>query len=57
MIKFKKILLIFLPIIMVFVLSFKNASYAYKTEDLKNKILPALNREYTLVNLECPDDE
>ena len=23
----------------------------------KKKILPALNREYTLVNLECPDDE
>ena len=29
----------------------------FKTEDLTKKILPALNREYTLVNLECPDDE
>ncbi len=33
------------------------ATVKFKTEDLKNKILPALNREYTLVNLECPDDE
>ena len=33
------------------------ATVKFKTEDLINKILPALNREYTLVNLECPNDE
>lgn len=33
------------------------ATVKFKTDDLMNKILPALNREYTLVNLECPDDE
>ena len=33
------------------------ATVKFKTEDLINKILPALNREYTLVNLECEDDE
>ena len=29
----------------------------FKTEDLKSKILPALDHEYTLVNLECTCDE
>jgi len=33
------------------------ATVKFKTDDLMNKILPALNREYTLVNLECPADE
>ena len=33
------------------------ATVKFKTEDLINKILPALNREYILVNLECKDDE
>ena len=33
------------------------ATVKFKTEDLIKKILPALNREYTLVNLECKDDE
>lgn len=33
------------------------ATVKFKTEDLTQKILPALNREYTLVNLECPEDE
>jgi Ala-tRNA(Pro) deacylase len=33
------------------------ATVKFKTEDLINKILPALNREYKLVNLECKDDE
>ena len=33
------------------------ATVKFKTEDLTKKILPALDREYTLVNLECPEDE
>ncbi len=33
------------------------ATVKFKTEDLKTKVLPALGREYTLVNLECPEDE
>ena len=33
------------------------ASVKFLTEDLKNKVLPALNREYTIVDLECHDDE
>ena len=33
------------------------ATVKFKTEDLKSKILPALSREYTLVDLECPEDE
>lgn len=33
------------------------ATVKFKTEDLKNKILPALDHEYILVNLECPCDE
>ena len=34
-----------------------SATVRFKTEDLKNKVLPALNREYTIVDLECPEDE
>ncbi len=33
------------------------ATVKFKTEDLIEKVLPALGREYTLVNLECPEDE
>ncbi len=33
------------------------ASVRFTTEDLKNKVLPALGREYTIVDLECPEDE
>ncbi|MBO7178702.1 MAG: prolyl-tRNA synthetase associated domain-containing protein [Clostridia bacterium] len=33
------------------------ATVKFKTDDLMKKILPALNREYTLVNLECKEDE
>lgn len=33
------------------------ATVKFKTEDLIKKVLPALGREYKLVNLECPEDE
>ena len=33
------------------------ATVRFLTEDLKTKVLPALNREYTIVDLECPEDE
>ena len=33
------------------------ATVKFKTADLKEKILPALNRSYTIVDLECPEDE
>lgn len=33
------------------------ATVKFRTEDLIKKLLPALNREYTLVNLECKEDE
>ena len=33
------------------------ATVRFKTEDLIEKILTVLNREYTLVNLECPQNE
>ena len=33
------------------------ATVKFKTEDLKGKVLPALNRNYTVVDLECPEDE
>ena len=33
------------------------ATVKFKTEDLKSKILPALDHEYKLVNLECTCDE
>jgi Ala-tRNA(Pro) deacylase len=33
------------------------ATVKIKTEDLIKKVLPALGREYKLVNLECPEDE
>ncbi len=33
------------------------ATVRFATEDLKNKVLPALGREYTIVDLECPEDE
>ena len=33
------------------------ATVKFRTEDLIKKLLPALNREYILVNLECNDDE
>jgi Ala-tRNA(Pro) deacylase len=33
------------------------ATVKFKTEDLTRKILPALNRKYKLVNLECSNDE
>ena len=34
-----------------------SATVKFLTSDLKDKILPALNRKYTVVDLECPDDE
>ncbi len=33
------------------------ASVRFSTYDLKNKVLPGLEREYTIVDLECPEDE
>ena len=33
------------------------ATVKFRTEDLIKKLLPALNREYILVNLECKEDE
>ncbi len=33
------------------------ATVKFKTVDLKEKVLPALNRAYTVVDLECPEDE
>ncbi len=33
------------------------ATVRFTTKDLKEKVLPALGREYTIVDLECPDDE
>ncbi len=33
------------------------ASVRFLTSDLKEKVLPALGREYTIVDLECPEDE
>jgi Ala-tRNA(Pro) deacylase len=33
------------------------ATVKFKTEDLIKKVLPALGREYKLVNLECLEDE
>ena len=33
------------------------ATVKFSTEDLKNKILPALSHEYKIVDLECPEDE
>ena len=33
------------------------ATVRFLTSDLKEKVLPALNREYTLVDLECHEDE
>ncbi len=33
------------------------ATVRFSTADLKEKVLPALGREYTVVDLECPDDE
>lgn len=33
------------------------ATVRFKTSDLTEKILPALKRDFTLVNLECPNEE
>ena len=33
------------------------ATVKFSTVDLKEKVLPALNRTYTVVDLECPEDE
>jgi Ala-tRNA(Pro) deacylase len=33
------------------------ATVKFKTEDLTKKLLPKLEREYTLVDLECHEDE
>ena len=33
------------------------ASVRFLTSDLKEKVLPALGREYTIVDLECTEDE
>ncbi len=33
------------------------ATVRFTTEDLKNKVLPAMGREYTIVDLECREDE
>lgn len=33
------------------------ATVRFSTSDLKEKVLPALGREYTVVDLECKDDE
>jgi Ala-tRNA(Pro) deacylase len=33
------------------------ATVKFTVDDLKNKVLHALNRKYTVVNLECPSDE
>lgn len=33
------------------------ATVKFTVEDLINKVLPALNREYKIVNLECTNDE
>ncbi len=33
------------------------ATVRFLTEDLKNKVLPALGREYTIVDLECHEDD
>lgn len=33
------------------------ATVRFATSDLKEKVLPALGREYTVVDLECPEDE
>ena len=33
------------------------ASVRFLTSDLKEKVLPALGREYTIVDLECPENE
>jgi Ala-tRNA(Pro) deacylase len=33
------------------------ATVKFKTADLKDKVLPALNRSYTVVDLECHEDE
>jgi Ala-tRNA(Pro) deacylase len=34
-----------------------SATVKFSTIDLKEKVLPALNHSYTVVDLECPEDE
>ncbi len=34
-----------------------SATVRFATDDLKNKVLKALNREYIIVDLECPEDD
>ncbi|MBR5441549.1 MAG: prolyl-tRNA synthetase associated domain-containing protein, partial [Clostridia bacterium] len=33
------------------------ATVKFSTADLKDKVLPKLSHEYTIVDLECPEDE
>ena len=34
-----------------------SATVRFSTADLKEKVLPALGREYTIVDLECPEED